>query len=114
MSQVTNLILSFSVGEKEEVMIKEVNSFLSFGKEINLVSMDFQGDAKFRWYGGSKFLEANLYVGAFNNFDLEGFFNHLKKIKWDEPELVQLILKEEFDDRFKIIDLNYIDKEHLK
>ena len=105
MSQVTNLFLSFSVGENEEVMIKEVNSFLSFGKKINLVSIDFQKNAKYRWYGGTKFLEANLYVGAFNNFDLEGFINHLKKIKWDEPEIVQIILKEEFDERFKIIDL---------
>lgn len=105
MSQVTNLILSFSVGEQEELMIKEVNSFLSFGKEINLVSMDFQKNAGYRWYGGTKFLEANLYVGAFNYFDLEGFISHLKKIKWEEPKMVQLILKEEFDERFRIIDL---------
>ena len=44
MSEVTNLILSFSIGEDEDARIKEVNSFRYRGLEMNLVSADFNKD----------------------------------------------------------------------
>ena len=107
MSEVTNLILSFSIGEDEEVRLKEVNSFRYRDLEMNLVSADFNKnmDGSTAWYGGTKFLETPLYIGAFNHFDLDGFISHLKKINWDQPENVQVIVKGQWDEKFKILEL---------
>ena len=56
-----------------------------------------------RWYGGTKMLETPLYVGAFNHLDLEGLIEHMKEVKWEEPENVQLIVKLQEADKFEII-----------
>ena len=74
MSVVTNIILTFSSIEKN---IKIENQLKDFGG-LNLVSID---DKKLPqgWYGGNKFFEANVYLGAYNNFDLERFISHLKR-----------------------------------
>ena len=112
MSEVTNLILTFSNNEDEEQRIKEVNFYISDGRSINLVSADylrktnlFEKDNRKSWYGGTKFLERPLYIGALNHFDLEEFIIYLQEIDWEEKEYVQLIVKQEHDDKFKIIEL---------
>ncbi|MFT3825135.1 MAG: hypothetical protein QM731_14525 [Chitinophagaceae bacterium] len=108
MSRVTNMIFSFSISEDEEERIKEVNAYQYRGLQMNLISADFNKDTENRtvWYGGSKFLETPLYVGAFNYFDLEPFIEHFKTIKWEEPEYVQVIVKEQEENKFKILDIN--------
>jgi len=112
MSEVTNLIISFSVGEDEKLRIKEVNLFSNNGRGFTINSADFEEGSNWlrkenrkRWYGGSKMLETPLYIGAFNHLDLEGLINHMKQIKWEEPENVQLILKEQDSDKFRIIEI---------
>ena len=76
MSHVTNLILSFSIGEDESSRVSEMNLFENNGKGFELATADFEreqnpGSRKI-WYGGSKFLETPLYVGAYNHLDIEG------------------------------------------
>ena len=112
MSEVTNLIFTFSNSEDEERRIREVNLFNLNGNNLDLVSADFlRGTNVFRknnrksWYGGSKFLETPLYIGAYNHFDLQGFIDYLKLIEWEEIDKVQIIVKEQNDDQFKIIGL---------
>lgn len=107
MSEVTNLILTFQCAEDEAARIEDVNSFEYRGLKMNVVSADFDKDMEkgYSWYGGTKFLETALYIGAFNHFPLEQFIEHLKKIKWDEPENVQLFVKEQFDFKFRLIEL---------
>ena len=109
MSEVTNLILSFSVLEDEISRVKEVNLFQNNGRGFNLVSADFEREFEYKkrsaWYGGSKYLETPLFIGAYNHLDLVGLVNHLKNVNWDEPENVQLIVKEQASEKFRIIEL---------
>ena len=108
MSVVTNLIFSFSVGEDETKMIEKVNSFKYGLQNLNLVSADYIRSTENRhakWYGGGKFLEARIYIGAFNYLELSEFVEHVKSLDWDEPECVQIMVKEQDDDRFRLIDV---------
>ncbi|MEQ9437802.1 MAG: hypothetical protein RIG62_02095 [Cyclobacteriaceae bacterium] len=108
MSVVTNLIFSFSVGEDENKMMNQVNSFKYGLQTLNLVSADYIRDTENRrtaWYGGGKFLEARLFVGAFNHLDLNEFIDHVKSLDWEEPECVQIIVKEQHDDIFRLINV---------
>ena len=107
MSVVTNLILTFATTENEAECIMAVNQYENDGLKINLVSADFDKNKETGqvWYGGTKFLEAPLYIGAFNHLDINQFINHLRTIHWEFPELVQIIAKGQEDDKFTIIEL---------
>jgi hypothetical protein len=98
MSVVTNIILSIGISEKPE-RIKEVNKYFDNG--ICFVSVD---DEKLPrgWYGGSKMLECEIFIGAFNHLYFEGFMEHLKSVKWEYPEILQVIIKGDDDDIFHI------------
>jgi len=87
--------------EHEEERIGEVNEGINQRPFISVDSEKLPPG----WYGGSKMLETPLYVGAFNYFQEEQFIEHLRKIKWAEPECVQLIIKRQNDDRFEIINV---------
>ncbi len=109
MSVVTNLILSFSTSENEIIRIEEINTFSNNGRGFKLVSADYErqfADEPYgvqTWYGGSKYLETPLFIGAYNHLDINGLINHLKTIHWEEPENVQLILKTQDSDSFEIM-----------
>jgi hypothetical protein len=107
MSVVTNLILSFSSLEQVQERIEDVNSFPYDGRQINLVSIDYNKDMEkgFSWYGGNKFFEGNIFIGVYNHFNTAEFLTHLKQINWEAADLVQLIVKEEWDDRFRIVSI---------
>ena len=107
MSRVTNFILSFSVLENEKEKIEEIETFKNNGRGFKLTSADYEkaSNPNHRWYAGSKMLETSLFIGAYNHLDLNGLINHLKIIDWEEPEIVQIIVKEEEDEKFKIIEL---------
>lgn len=107
MSRVTNLLLHTSSADKfvkgeATPRIQEVNRFFEQSNVKGLVALDDPSLPK-RWYGGSKHLEAQLYVGAFNYLNLEAFIKHLRGIQWQVPEWVQLIVKEQDDGLFRII-----------
>lgn len=112
MSEVTNLILSFSISEDEISKVQEINSFWNNGRGFKLISADFQRGRTFfgkeyqkRWYGGEKKLETPLFIGAYNHLDLNGLIEFLKGLEWDRPENVQLIVKEQDSEKFRIIEL---------
>jgi hypothetical protein len=111
MSVVTNLVLSLSIfdahgadryHEEGGPKIAEINRF--FEPVQGLTDIDTLKLPR-GWYGGSKMLEAHLYVGAFNHIDLRSFITHLRSIKWERPECVQLFVKEEDDERFRLINV---------
>lgn len=92
--------------------MRDVNRFNHNGEDLNLVSADYlRGtnllgkDNRKSWYGGNKFLETPLYIGAYNNFDILSFIDYLKLIDWEEIEKVQVIVQEQDDDTFKMIGL---------
>ncbi len=104
MSNVTNVILHIGILENRDQKIEEVNRYFQKDDIYPLVSVV---DEKLPrdWYGGSKRLECNLYLGAFNYLGLDEFLAHLRTIQWEEPESLQLIIKEQGDDKFRIIDV---------
>src|SRR4030095_10168300 len=105
MSKVTNIIIATSISEDIAYLKTKFEQLKVNGQPYNLVSVDNESLPK-AWYGGSKFLEANLFLGAYNQLDLDALIVFMKEqIKWDVPESVQLIIKEQDDIKFRIIDL---------
>lgn len=111
MSNVTNLIISFSIAEDEISRAMDINSFFNNGRDFNIVSADFEKNKRLllntnkSWYGGDKYLETPLYIGAFNDLNVNELISFLKLIDWSEPENVQVIIKGQNDDKFSIISL---------
>ncbi|WP_027394089.1 hypothetical protein [Aquimarina latercula] len=104
MSEVTNLILTCSTGEKEKLILSKINQFKMDNKLFKIVSINDKTlpDA---WYGGTKYMECNIFIGAYNYLNLEKLIDNLKSIEWEDPEDVQLIIKQQNDDHFRIINL---------
>jgi hypothetical protein len=55
--------------------------------------------------GGSKYLECELAIGAFNYLNLEGLILYLRTLKWKSPESVQLMVRKDQADRFELINV---------
>ena len=94
MSDVTNLVMSlwFEDARGPASKLSEVNSFFSSPIK-GLTSVDDPSLPR-GWYGGSKMLEADLFVGAFNHLNLKEFINHLRRIQWKRPDCVQLFINQ--------------------
>lgn len=102
MSYVTNLLLHISMIENEQTRMQEVNTYFHQRETRPLISVSDESIPR-GWYGGDKYLECHLYLGAYNYLHLDEFIAHLKSIEWEEPEAVQVIVKEQSDDMFRII-----------
>ena len=76
MSHVTNVILSVEIGSSIFVVS---DSLLRHG---NLVKVDHHG-------GGNKEMEIYLYIGAFNNLDLEVLIKSVKRLVGDYTLMIQ-------------------------
>lgn len=105
MSNVTNIILATQLGEDKEYLLEKFSGYNANGLPFNLQSIDSDHLPK-AWYGGSKMMEANVFLGAFNYLDLDSLIVYLKEeIQWNDPMSVQLIVKKQDDYKFQIIDL---------
>jgi hypothetical protein len=104
-SYVTNLIFSLSIVDVDRGKMDEVNTYFVDKGIKPLVSVDDERLPR-AWYGGSKYLETGLYLGAFNHLNLDDFIKHVRTISWEFPESVQIIVKEQEDLKFTIIDLD--------
>ena len=107
MSVVTNIILSFSIGEEEYadnayVLMKYVNEFL-IANHHHPLGACLDGWSKCACVGGEKNLETPVFVGAFNYFDSEDFVGFLKTLPWLEPECVQVFIQKQEEDIFTLI-----------
>ena len=93
MSVVTNVVLSIGMNDAGEddpnPYTARINAF--FPDEQGLVNADAVPDRR-GWYGGTKYLEVELYIGAFNHLDLRAFVTHLRGIAWEHPADVQLLI----------------------
>lgn len=106
MSVVTNCIFSFSVLEDEPEIADQVNAYFD---EKPLISCDNTFHVPTSWYGGSK-----AYIGAFNYFDVDLFLEHVRKIEFRCPEDVQLMVKEQEENRFSFIDVFEVENDPKK
>lgn len=105
MSQVTNLVIIFSTLEEVDLVITEMAKYKINGNDFHIVSVE-DSQLPSRWYGGTKFLECNILIGAYKNLDIEDFLGFLRKeISWDAPDLVQLFVKEHNDFKFRLLEL---------
>lgn len=104
MSWVTNVVLAISTSDASDGRIAEVNRYFDDKGGAPLVSVADPSLPK-GWYGGTKYLEATLLIGAMNYFDLTGFYEHLRGIVWKYPEEVQLMVKEQEDFAFRLINV---------
>jgi len=105
MSKVTSLILATGLGEKVQYLENKIQQFDLNGSPFHLKWVEDK-DLPKNWYAGSKLLTANLFLGAYNHLDLSKLITFLRnEIIWDSPSSVQLIVKEEGDLRFRLIDV---------
>lgn len=100
MSYITNTIISIGMNDSDK--LNEVNKY--FGEDRGFVSCDSAGLPR-GWYGGSKFLEVEIGIGAFNYLNVNLLKEHIKNIQWEYPEDVQLLICDQDTDRFKIWNL---------
>lgn len=104
MSVVTNFIIMAPCGNGDK--LKEINSYMEIeypGKK-GFVSIS-DDSLPSGWYGGTKFLETEMWIGAFNYLHEEGLISFLRSMKWKYEEDVQVCYKEDDEDKFKLIDL---------
>lgn len=91
MSNVTNVIFVTSVDEDRAILaLRVISSFVDMGWQS---LQDYVT-------GGSKNLECEMFVGAFNYFDEQKFIDELKMVKWRYPEELQVMVRRQDDDRF--------------
>lgn len=105
MSKVTNLIITCSSLDDGKDIIAVIEAF---GKDRGGFSIPSVLDERLPqpWYGGTKYLECNILIGAYNHLDLEAFILFLREqVNWEAPDLVQLLVKEDEDLKFRLIDL---------
>ena len=106
MSHVTNCILCFSVMEDDRACIRGVDAFFEttgrpHGFEKTLSQHYIEG---VRAFGGTKALETNVAVAAFNHLDLRAFCQWLTaKVQWEAPLDVQLFVCDQEEDRFTLL-----------
>lgn len=102
MSRITNLIIAMSTLEDESRVIDEMKTYKDGFFIVSVKDEKLPLD----WYGGSKRLECNVLIGAYNYLDIESFILFLRnEVKWEAADLVQLFVKEQDDMKFKLINL---------
>jgi len=105
MSIVTNLIICCSLLEDKDKITDEFEKYTHNGHPFGIVSVTNEKLPK-DWYGGEKNLECIVFIGAYNHLDLDCFLGFMKtEMSWEAPDLVQIIVKEENDIKFRLIDL---------
>ncbi len=104
MSLVTNIVFAFSIIEENDpgdedkyLLVEKINQWLSergYGEF---------GDAD-QSNRGFKALEIPTYVGAFNFLMLDEFLEFIKALPWKEPENVQIFIKEQGDEKYRLLE----------
>lgn len=102
MSNVTNLILTGFCSEDSHQGINKINEYLSsLGlAEGQMHQVDQHGS-------NSKVMECCVWVGAFNYLYIDPLIDFMKTMRehWDYPEQLQLMIREQDDDRFRIVNI---------
>jgi len=97
MSRVTSIILTFSVLENDEQKrVNEVNMYqISPTSFVDLKSIE-DSELDEVWYGGSKYLNGSIYMGAYDDINVKDFLHHVfENVFWEEPEEVILFIHDE-------------------
>lgn len=101
MSHVTNVILTALEYDNEKLhraIAGYPEAICGYGGEFGPPLNDREENLeKIRVFGGSKFLEADVWVGAFNYLDLPALIEFLRLLPWKNPKSVRLFVQEQDD-----------------
>ena len=101
MSHVTDIILSTMIEDGAQhdnghPNVDQLNQYLSkHHGGWALIKVDEKA-------GGGKAMQSDIFIAAINYLNIPDFLNAFYEIKWEAPESVQLMLKDEHDERFCI------------
>jgi hypothetical protein len=103
MSHVADIILTCDLGEEDGddnwPAINHINEYLSSENKGVLTNIG-------KHAGGHKALQVEVFGGAFNYLDWEGFAQALRTAPWESPENVVLLVQDEHDEILKPVWLN--------
>lgn len=102
MAAVTNVMLTTRFTDRDNV--KKLDELVTFRADVGLVSCDDPEEHTTRWYGGDARLGMNVCVGAIANLDLAELVLGMRRVRWAEPDFVQLFVCAEDDMRFVEVD----------
>lgn len=106
MSKVTNLILITSTMDDSEFTISSLEKFIIHGRPFNIKSIE-DLTLPSGWYGGDKHMECNIFIGAYSSFPSNEFIDFISnKVDWYLRENVQVLIKEDADTKFRLIEIN--------
>jgi hypothetical protein len=96
MSVVTDCILMYDLEPWDDhLVLDQINAFFTVVR--GFVHVDATDGGK--WYGGTKALQANVAIGAFNHLNLDGLLQHIRNnVEWGEVEWAQLCVQGEYDE----------------
>jgi len=111
MGQWTDIILSMGITEEEDERIAEVNAYFQSDQATGRYDITLTEETR---VGGS------VFIGSYRSLDLAAFLHHVNTaVKWDDPEHVQVFVKLDNDEQFKIVhgvqayDHRFEDRDHL-
>lgn len=105
MSQVTDIILVTAINdggaEDEHPNVDMLNGWLKARhRGAELVKIDHHA-------GGNKYMQCDLWAAAINYNDDDALIRDFPSVPWEAPEMAQLMIKREQDDRFDIYQLTW-------
>lgn len=102
MSHVTNVILCIGGLDDDWYVQNEVNPWLAKQGVVRLFKpvSGWGDDDPTAYTAGSKVMEADVFLGAFNHFDLDEFIAMLRAIPWKEPKLTQCFIQDQHEECF--------------
>jgi len=104
MSVVTNVILTYGVSDMYDGplslgILPDINAYC-FDRNIPAFIRQFDESYGVPRVAGSKQLECEILLGAFNHFSIAEFIDHLRSLPWQDKDSVQLFIQEQDDNRF--------------
>ena len=109
MSVVTNIILHFSILEKEIDPDSAQEDNFVLMRKINKALIQ-EGYGKFTEVQdryNKKALESPLFVAAFNMLDLDQFIEYIQSLPWNYPEYIQIFVQRQEEDKFTLYEFNH-------
>lgn len=98
------MLIAFSDLEDEQAIQQQLGQHVYNHLPFDAVSVNDPALPR-AWYGGSRIFEAPLLLGAYNHLAFDELLAFLKTVAWEEPACVQLFVQEQWDVKFRLIDL---------
>jgi hypothetical protein len=92
MSRVTNVLVTAGIDEPGVPVLNKWLELENYGVLHNVTLAA----------GGSKAVEADVWLGAFNYLNLKEFASAVERVKWESPGSVAIFIKEQEDERFEL------------